>query len=87
MSELQEDGTLFYQLIAYMSAWRRLETAVKETIAADPEKYSGIGNGMLELMHMCYDNAMNDLIEKENSIQHQLEKLQKNARYGKVKHD
>lgn len=85
MTELQEDGTLFYQLIAYMSAWRRLETSLKQTVAVDPERYGDIGNTLLALMHRCYDDAMNDLIEKENSIQHQLEKLQKNAKYGRMK--
>ena len=85
MTEVREDGTLFYQLIAYLSAWRRLETAVKQTVDADPERYGEIGNGLLNLMHQCYDDAVNDLTEKENSIQHQLEKLRKNAKYKGVK--
>ena len=74
---------LFDEVIIHISAWRRLRHSIKEVAKSDPEKYGEIAGAFLMLMDLSYREAAEDLKKKKASLEHNLEKIRENSRYGR----
>lgn len=82
MTEDKGADALLFEVIAHMSAWRRMKTAITRQIAEDPEKYADVGKSLLSLMDACYRNAYLDLMKSREDMEKQIRKHRDNVRYG-----
>lgn len=82
MTEDKMAEDLLFEVIAHMSAWRRMKTAITRQIAEDPEKYGDVGKSLLSLMNACYKDAYLDLLKEREDMEKQLKKYRDNMRYG-----
>lgn len=74
---------MFEEIITYISAWRRLRHAFIQQGEDDPSwKY--VADRMLELMDICYQEALDDLRKQRESMDRQLQKMRENVRYGRM---
>ena len=81
MTESGEE--MFDEMIVHISAWRRLRHAFIKQGEDDPS-WKCVADSMVQLMDICYQEALDDLKKQKARLNEQMKKAAKNARYGKV---
>ena len=74
---------LFDEVIVHMSAWRRLRHSFIQLGKDDP-KFKDIAEEMVQLMDICYQEALADLKKQRSSMEKQLKKVRENSGYGRM---